>query len=98
MAGLGFEWDEAKDLANQRKHGVAFAEAVSVFSDERALLRDDPDHSPDEDRFVILGLSFALRVLVVHHTFRAGGNVIRLISARKATRAERSQYIRRWRP
>ena len=73
MAGLGFEWDEAKDLANQRKHGVTFAEAVSVFSDERALLCDDPDHSPDADRFVLLGLSFALRILVVHHTFRAGG-------------------------
>jgi uncharacterized protein len=61
-------------------------------------LLEDPDHSPDGDRSILLGLSFAMRVLVVHHTLRAGGDVIRIISARKATRAERDQYIRRWRP
>ena len=98
MAELRFEWDHAKDIANQRKHGVAFAEAASVFSDERALLLDDPDHSTEEDRYVLLGLSSALQVIVVHQTFRAGGDVIRLISARKATRAERGEYVRRWRP
>ena len=97
MAELRFEWDHAKDIANQRKHAVAFNEAASVFSDERALLLDDPDHSTEEERFVLVGLSSALRLIVVHHTFRAGGDVIRLISARKATRAERAQYFRRWR-
>jgi len=98
MGELRFEWDHAKDIANRRKHGIAFSEASSVFSDERALLVDDPDHSTEEDRFVLLGLSSALRVVVVHHTLRAGGDVIRLISARKATRAERGEYVRRWRP
>ncbi len=96
MRELKFEWDEAKDRANRRKHGIAFVEACSVFSDERALLLDDPDHSPDENRLILLGLSFTLRVLVVHHTLRAGGDVLRIISARKATRSERDQYIRRW--
>ncbi|TMQ48398.1 MAG: BrnT family toxin [Candidatus Eisenbacteria bacterium] len=97
MAELKFEWDHAKDIANQRKHGISFAEAASVFSDDHALLLNDPDHSAEEDRFVLLGLSFALRVIVVHHTFRAGGDVIRLISARKATRVERAHYVQRWR-
>ena len=98
MAELRFEWDHAKDIANQRKHGIGFAEAASVFSDEHALLLDDPDHSTEEDRYVLLGLSSALRVSVVHHTLREGGDVVRLISARKATRAERAEYVRRWRP
>jgi uncharacterized protein len=98
MAELKFEWDVAKDRANRRKHGVAFVEACSVFSDERALLLDDPEHSPSEVRFILLGLSFTMRLLVVHHTLRAGGDVLRIISARKATRNERDQYIRRWRP
>jgi hypothetical protein len=98
MADLTFEWDEAKERANRRKHGIAFVEACSAFSDDRALLIEDLDHSPDEDRFILLGLSFAMRVLVVHHTLRAGGDVLRIISARKATRTERDQYIRRWRP
>ena len=97
MAELRFEWDHAKDIANQRKHAVAFNEAASVLSDERALLPDDPDHSTEEDWFVLAGLSSALRRIVVHRAFRAGGDVIRLISARKATRAERAQYFRRWR-
>jgi uncharacterized DUF497 family protein len=98
MAEHRFEWDRAKDTANCRKHGIGFAEAVSAFSDERGLLLDDPDHSAEEDRFVLLGLSSALRLIVVHHTVRAGGDAIRLISARRATRPERIQYTRRWRP
>jgi uncharacterized DUF497 family protein len=96
MGELRFEWDEAKDTANQRKHGIAFAEAETVFSDEQALLLDDPDHSGDEDRFILLGLSAALRVLVVVHCYREADAVIRLISARKATRSERAQYTARW--
>ena len=86
------------DAFTAAKHGVAFVEATSVFSDERALLLDDPVHSAEEDRFVLIGLSSAQRVIVVHHTYRARGDVIRLISARKATRAERAQYVRRWKP
>jgi uncharacterized DUF497 family protein len=96
MGELRFEWDEAKDAANQRKHGIAFAEAETVFSDEQALLLDDPDHSGDEDRFILLGLSAALRVLVVVHCCREADAIIRLISARKATRSERAQYTARW--
>ena len=76
-------------------HGLSFEEAETVFLDDRALLLDDPDHSSQEDRFILLGLSAAVRVLVGCHSYRASGNVIRLISARKATAAERKGYIER---
>jgi uncharacterized protein len=92
MDGLHFEWDPGKATLNERKHGVSFEEAQSVFSDERARLIDDPDHSEDEERFILLGLSTSLRVLVVVHCYRASGNVIRIISARKATREEQRYY------
>jgi uncharacterized DUF497 family protein len=91
-----FEWARRKGLANQRKHGVSFEEAETVFADEQALLLDDPDHSADEDRFVLIGLSAVLRTLVVCHCFRSADEVIRVLSARKATRTERSQYESRW--
>ena len=94
---LRFEWDERKSVHNQRKHGVSFEEAETVFLDELALLLDDPDHSGREDRFILLGLSAAVRVLVVCHCYLASGNVIRLISARKATAIERKGYVERWR-
>jgi uncharacterized DUF497 family protein len=94
-AALRFEWDDRKDAANRRKHGVSFHEAATVFSDENALLIDDPDHEDEEDRFVLLGLSSLLRALVVCHCYRAGNDVIRIISARRAARAERQQYNRR---
>ena len=97
MSELRFEWDPRKDAANRRKHGVSFTEGETVFSDSKALLLGDPDHSTDEDRFLLLGLSSALRLIVVSHTYREGDDVIRLISAREATRAERAQYVRRWR-
>ena len=93
MSGLRIEWDLRKAALNQKKHGVSFDDAATVFSDERARLIDDPDHSATEDRFLLLGLSSSLRILVVAHCYRAGGNVIRLISARKATREERSFYL-----
>lgn len=92
MSDLHFEWDSRKAAANERKHGVGFEEAKSVFSDERAKLIDDPDHSEDEDRFILLGLSGSLRVLVVCHCYREEGNVIRIISARKATAKESKFY------
>jgi len=96
MSELRFEWDPKKDAANQRKHGVSFDEATTVFSDERALLIEDPDHSDDEERFILLGLSAGLRTLVVCHCYREAESVIRLILARKASRNERSEYAERW--
>jgi uncharacterized protein len=94
---LRFEWDEVKDAANRRKHGVSFEEGASVFYDENALLLADPDHSEEEDRFVLLGLSIRLRTVVVSHCYRASEEVIRIISARKADRYERAEYNRRLR-
>jgi uncharacterized protein len=92
---LRFQWDPRKAIANQRAHGVSFEEAQTVFYDEHALLIDDPEHSADEERFVLLGLSGTLRVLIVVHAYRAADAVIRLISARKATRSERARYEER---
>jgi uncharacterized protein len=92
MGTLSFEWDERKASANAKKHGVSFDEARSVFVDERAKLIGDPDHSEDEDRFVLLGLSSVLRLLLVCHCYRAEGNVIRIISARKASSHESKSY------
>lgn len=96
MADLRFEWDPAKAAANVRKHGVSFDEAETAFSDEHALLLDDPEHSADDDRFILIGLSAALRMVVVCHCYHEGADVIRLISARKATRTERRDYAARW--
>ena len=90
--GFQFEWDPAKAASNVRKHGVSFSEASSVFSDEDALLLDDLGSAPDDQRFVLLGLSSRLQLLVVAHTYRDAERTIRLISARKATRSERAQY------
>jgi uncharacterized protein len=91
---LVFEWDVRKNLTNKRKHKVSFEEAQTVFHDEEALLRDDPDHSQDEDRFILLGISAALRTLVVCHCYRKSDHVIRIISARRANRSEASEYER----
>ena len=88
---LKFEWDEAKNASNQRKHGVSFEEAQSVFADEFGRLIADPDHSHEEDRFILLGMSPRLQVLVVCHCYRYG-DTVRIISARKANRSERSHY------
>lgn len=92
MSTLHFEWDDRKATANVRKHGVSFDEAKSVFVDERAKLINDPDHSEDEDRFVLLGLSSTLRLLLVCHCYRSESNVIRIISARKASAKESEFY------
>ena len=94
---IRFDWDDGKAAANKRKHGVSFAEAKTVFLDEEALLLADPDHSEDEERFALLGLSASFRVLVVCHCYRQGDDVIRIISARKADRDEQAEYNRRWR-
>ena len=86
---ITFEWDKAKSRTNLKKHGVSFEEAQSVFFDEYAVQFFDEEHSSEEDRFIMLGMSNLSRVLVVCHCERAGGSVIRIISARKATRKER---------
>ncbi len=92
MSTLRFDWDERKAAANAKKHGVGFEDAQSVFLDERAKLIDDPDHSKNEERFVLLGISSTLRLLVVCHCYRDVGNVIRIISARKANARESKFY------
>ena len=94
MKDLYFDWSEAKDKANVQKHGVSFKEAKSVFFDEYALLIADPDHSESEDRFVLLGLSAKLRLLLVCHCFEVDDGLIRVISCRKANRKEVSLYQR----
>ncbi len=96
MVPIRVEWDPPKARINLRKHGVSFEEAETVFYDDHALLLDDPEHSGDEDRFVLLGLSSRLRVLVIVHTYREHDAVIRLISARRATKAEQAGYDARW--
>ena len=92
MSELRFEWDSTKSALNAKKHGIGFDEAKSIFSDERAKLITDPEHSDDEDRFILLGLSTKLRLLVVCHCYRDKNNVIRIISARKATTVESKDY------
>jgi len=92
---MRFEWDRLKSRANKRKHGVTFEEAASVFFDDHGRLIADPDHSDMEDRFVLLGLSSALRLLLVCHCYRLNDEVIRIISARRADRSETLTYSRR---
>lgn len=95
MDELRFEWDGRKNKGNIRKHGVTFEEARTAFFDENAIQFFDPDHSEEEDRFILLGMSFKLRVLVVCHCFLESATTIRIISARKADRAEERDYWRR---
>ena len=92
MDELRFEWDPRKNSANKRKHRVAFEEAQSAFKDENAMQFFDPDHSEDEDRFILLGMSIRLRVVVVCHCYRENDLVIRIISARKADPSEKQDY------
>ena len=92
MAELKFQWDPRKSRTNVAKHGVSFEEAETAFFDEEALLIEDPDHSDSEDRFLLLGMSSALRELVVSHCYRQDDGAIRIISARKAVPRERRQY------
>ena len=92
---IRFDWDEKKNGTNQKKHGVSFEEAQGVFFDDEALVYDDPNHSENEERFLIYGKSFKLRVLLVCHCYRADESVIMIISARKATSNERFFYNRK---
>ena len=91
MNDIRFVWDKSKASLNKRKHGISFEEAQTVFYDENAIEYFDPDHSENEDRFIMLGFSFKLRMLVVCYCMRTG-NTIRIISARKATRHEAKNY------
>ena len=89
---MRFTWDQAKAAENLRGHGVSFEEASTAFVDENARLKHDPDHSQREDRFILLGFSGRLRLLIVSHAYRQNDELIRIISARKATPREREQY------
>ena len=92
MELINFEWDENKNILNQTKHNVSFEEACTVFYDDQALIKDDPDHSQQEERFIILGASTRAHLLVVCHCYRCSDTTIRIISARRATRNETKQY------
>lgn len=92
MKSIRFEWDENKNASNQKKHKISFDEAKTVFYDEEARIINDPEHSEEEERFIILGLSKKINLLVVCHCYRESETVIRIISARKATRSETKQY------
>jgi len=92
VSELRFEWDPRKAASNKAKHGVSFEEASRVFADELALFMADPEHSDEEDRFILLGLSSQVRLLVVVHAHREDDGVVRIISARRANTRERTQY------
>jgi len=94
MSVLRFVWDESKNETNERKHGVSFAEAQTVFFDESAMEFFDSEHACDEDRFLLLGQSFSFRTMMVCHCYREQESIIRIISARKATAKERNTYLR----
>jgi hypothetical protein len=92
VGNIEFAWDRRKARSNVAKHGVSFEEAQSVFFDERARLIDDPDHSDDEKRFLLLGYSLRARCLLASHCYRRDAAVVRLISARRATPNEEKIY------
>ena len=92
MKGLKFEWDKRKENTNKKKHGISFDDARTVFYDENAIQFHDPDHSSEEDRFILLGVSHALNTLVVCHCFREEETMVRIISARKADKDETKVY------
>ncbi|OGU77411.1 MAG: hypothetical protein A2V93_09485 [Ignavibacteria bacterium RBG_16_34_14] len=92
MSDIRFQWDQNKNFENIKKHRVSFEEAKTVFFDEKARLISDPEHSINEERFIILGISNKLRILVVVHTYKENDDVIRIISARKAIKSESKYY------
>ena len=96
---MQFDWDEKKNQINIKKHGISFSEALSVFLDENAILFDDPEHSENEERFLLIGISERNNLCLVCHCYRESETVIRIISARKATKKEASEYteiVRGW--
>ncbi len=95
MSTIQFVWDNKKNKINQKKHNISFEEAKTVFYDENARLIHDPEHSINEERFILMGLSRSLRILVVVHAYKSDVEIIRIISARKATKKETKFYINR---
>ena len=95
MNRLTFSWDDNKNRSNKQKHGISFEEAQTVFFDGNAIEFDDPDHSINEERFILLGLNQNLKILVVCHCYRKDDTEIRIITARKATEKEQKVYFRR---
>lgn len=93
MEYINFEWDENKNAINKKKHNISFEEAKTVFYDEEALVIEDSEHSEYEERFIILGMSASLKLLVVSHCYRESETIIRIISARRATKRESAQYF-----
>ena len=89
---LKFEWDENKNQANIKKHGISFEEATTVFNDTNALIITDESHSGEEDRFILIGYSYKANLLVVCHCYRLNDSLIRIISARKASGRERKEF------
>lgn len=93
---IKFEWDENKNRINLQKHGISFDEAKTVFYDESAILFDDPEHSEEEERFLIIGVTAQEKICIVSHCYRDEDKKIRIISARKATKSERKIYFENW--
>ena len=89
---MRFLWDQSKNLVNIKKHNISFEEAKTVFFDDNARLIPDPEHSISEERFIILGITNKLRLLVVVHSYKENDDTIRIISARKATKSESKYY------
>lgn len=96
IKSIQFTWDENKNEINKKKHGISFEEATEVFSDDNAILFDDPDHSLEEDRFLIIGAIKSSKICIVSHCYKDDDNIIRLISAREATKRERTVYQEGW--
>ena len=96
MDMIKFEWDENKNRTNPQKHGISFDEAKTVFYDENAILFDDPEHSREEERFLIIGVTTNEKICIVSHCYKDNDKKIRLISARKATKSERKTYLENW--
>jgi hypothetical protein len=92
MPYIQFQWDETKNKSNISKHSISFQEAQTAFHDPHARIIPDPEHSTSEDRFILLGLSHRLNLLIVCHCYRESEEIIRIISARKATKHESLQY------
>jgi uncharacterized DUF497 family protein len=92
MNDIQFQWDQNKNIENIKNHKVSFEEAKTVFFDENARLITDPEHSINEERFIILGISNKLRILVVAHTYKENDEIIRIISARKSNKTESKYY------
>ncbi|MBD5141094.1 MAG: BrnT family toxin [Ruminococcus sp.] len=95
METIIFEWDENKNTINKKKHGISFEEAREVFDDIKAILFDDPDHSVGEERFMIIGIIRSQKICIVSHCYR-DNDVIRIISAREATKKEKNVYFKGW--